>query len=117
MKADNALVTAFILLIKVFTVRGIFERLVAFEQVVFTNESNIDRWKNSRQKAIDSKIGRLEGFMNVVNVPMQVLFFARMVNLSTKCMHHCRKSCSISFILVARLWAYFMFAALSNRCS
>ena len=52
----------------------IFERLVAFEQVVFTNESNIDRWKNSRQKAIDSKIGRLEGFMNVVNVPMQVYF-------------------------------------------
>jgi len=40
--------------------------------VIFTNESNIDRWKNSRQKAVDSNLGRLEGFINRVKVPMQV---------------------------------------------
>eukprot|EP00850_Spirogloea_muscicola_P015554 SM000120S25703 [mRNA] locus=s120:188501:192242:+ [translate_table: standard] len=33
-----------------------------FKLVIFTNESNIDRWTKSRQKAIDSKLGRLEGF-------------------------------------------------------
>lgn len=43
-----------------------------YKLVIFTNESNIDRWKNSRQKAVDSKIGRLKGFMKLVNVPMQV---------------------------------------------
>lgn len=43
-----------------------------YKLVIFTNESNIDRWKNSRQKAIDSKIGRLKGFMKLVNTPMQV---------------------------------------------
>ncbi|MCO5558180.1 hypothetical protein L7F22_011759 [Adiantum nelumboides] len=41
-------------------------------QVIFTNESNIDRWKNNRQKAVDSKIGRLKGFMKLVDAPMQV---------------------------------------------
>lgn len=43
-----------------------------YKLVIFTNESNIDRWKNSRQKAIDSKLGRLEGFIKRVKVPMQV---------------------------------------------
>eukprot|EP00250_Pteridium_aquilinum_P005897 c15917_g1_i1 orf=362-1483(-) len=43
-----------------------------YKLVIFTNESNIDRWKNSRQKAVDSKIGRLEGFMKLVNAPIQV---------------------------------------------
>lgn len=43
-----------------------------YKLVIFTNESNIDRWKNSRQKAVDSKLGRLEGFINRVKVPMQV---------------------------------------------
>lgn len=43
-----------------------------YKLVIFTNESNIERWKNSRQKAVDSKIGRLEGFMQLVKVPMQV---------------------------------------------
>lgn len=41
-------------------------------QVLFTNESNIDRWVNSRQKAIDSKIGRLEGLHSKCGVPMLV---------------------------------------------
>ncbi|KAI5084341.1 hypothetical protein GOP47_0000510 [Adiantum capillus-veneris] len=43
-----------------------------YKLVIFTNESNIDRWKNSRQKAVDSKIGRLKGFMKLVDAPMQV---------------------------------------------
>uniref|UniRef100_A0A0D6R2Q3 PARP-type domain-containing protein n=1 Tax=Araucaria cunninghamii TaxID=56994 RepID=A0A0D6R2Q3_ARACU len=43
-----------------------------YKLVIFTNESNIERWKNSRQKAIDSKVGRLEGFIKRVKVPMQV---------------------------------------------
>ncbi|KAJ7535718.1 hypothetical protein O6H91_12G043600 [Diphasiastrum complanatum] len=43
-----------------------------YKLVIFTNESNIDRWKNSRQKAVDSKLGRLEGFMELVKAPMQV---------------------------------------------
>lgn len=43
-----------------------------YKLVIFTNESNIERWKNSRQKAVDSKIGRLKGFMKLVNAPMQV---------------------------------------------
>ena len=41
-------------------------------QVIFTNESNIDRWKNKRQKAVDSKIGRLNNFIKLVKVPIQV---------------------------------------------
>lgn len=41
-------------------------------QVIFSNESNIERWSKSRQKAVDSKLGRLEAFMKVVEVPMQV---------------------------------------------
>ncbi|XWS10899.1 hypothetical protein CRYUN_Cryun38cG0037900 [Craigia yunnanensis] len=40
--------------------------------VIFTNESNIDRWKNKRQVAVDSKIGRLNNFIKQVKVPMQV---------------------------------------------
>lgn len=43
-----------------------------FKLVIFTNESNIDRWKNSRQKAVDSKIGRLTGFMKLIKAPVQV---------------------------------------------
>ena len=44
-------------------------------QVIFTNESNIDRWKNKRQIAVDSKIGRLSNFIKKVGVPMQVVHF------------------------------------------
>ncbi|EPS71832.1 hypothetical protein M569_02927, partial [Genlisea aurea] len=40
--------------------------------VIFTNEANIDRWKNKRQAAVDSKIGRLENFIKLVKVPIQV---------------------------------------------
>ncbi|KAI8552441.1 hypothetical protein RHMOL_Rhmol06G0267000 [Rhododendron molle] len=43
-----------------------------YKLVIFTNESNIDRWKNKRQVAVDSKIGRLTNFIKHVNVPMQV---------------------------------------------
>ncbi|KEH26631.1 putative phosphoric monoester hydrolase [Medicago truncatula] len=43
-----------------------------YKLVIFTNESNIDRWKNSRQKAVDSKIGRLNQFIEEVKVPIQV---------------------------------------------
>ncbi|KAH7414949.1 hypothetical protein KP509_14G020300 [Ceratopteris richardii] len=43
-----------------------------YKLVIFTNESNIDRWKNSRQKAVDSKIGRLKSFMKLVDAPIQV---------------------------------------------
>nr|XP_024377413.1 polynucleotide 3'-phosphatase ZDP-like isoform X2 [Physcomitrium patens] len=43
-----------------------------YKLVVFTNESNIERWTKSRQKAVDSKVGRLEAFINVVEVPMHV---------------------------------------------
>ncbi|KAI4388255.1 hypothetical protein MLD38_000599 [Melastoma candidum] len=43
-----------------------------YKLVIFTNESNIERWKNKRQVAVDSKIGRLNSFIKVVNVPMQV---------------------------------------------
>uniref|UniRef100_A0A7I4FRT4 PARP-type domain-containing protein n=1 Tax=Physcomitrium patens TaxID=3218 RepID=A0A7I4FRT4_PHYPA len=45
---------------------------VILHEVVFTNESNIERWTKSRQKAVDSKVGRLEAFINVVEVPMHV---------------------------------------------
>ncbi|CAI9088811.1 OLC1v1023248C1 [Oldenlandia corymbosa var. corymbosa] len=43
-----------------------------FKLVIFTNESNIERWKNKRQVAIDSKLGRLESFIKLVGVPIQV---------------------------------------------
>ncbi|GAU19926.1 hypothetical protein TSUD_95310 [Trifolium subterraneum] len=42
-----------------------------YKLVIFTNESNIDRWKNKRQKAVDSKIGRLNQFIEKVKVPIQ----------------------------------------------
>ncbi|XP_060187431.1 polynucleotide 3'-phosphatase ZDP isoform X2 [Lycium barbarum] len=43
-----------------------------YKLVIFTNESNIERWKKSRQAAVDSKIGRLEQFIKVAGVPIQV---------------------------------------------
>ncbi|KAE9617040.1 putative phosphoric monoester hydrolase [Lupinus albus] len=43
-----------------------------FKLVIFTNESNIERWKNKRQAAVDSKVGRLNNFMELVKVPIQV---------------------------------------------
>ncbi|KAG6541792.1 hypothetical protein Mapa_016805 [Marchantia paleacea] len=43
-----------------------------YKLVIFTNESNIDRFTNKRQAAIDSKLGRLKGLMEISNVPMQV---------------------------------------------
>ncbi|KAK8453601.1 hypothetical protein SEVIR_5G312700v4 [Setaria viridis] len=43
-----------------------------YKLVIFTNESNIDRWKNKRQEAIDSKVGRLDNFIECVKVPIQV---------------------------------------------
>lgn len=43
-----------------------------YKLVIFTNESNIERWKNKRQQAVDSKLGRLENFINHVKVPIQV---------------------------------------------
>lgn len=47
--------------------------------MIFTNESNIDRWKNKRQVAVDSKIGRLTNFIKHVKVPMQVCQFGRYI--------------------------------------
>ncbi|KAH0852729.1 hypothetical protein HID58_090796 [Brassica napus] len=49
-----------------------FETVIFLERVIFTNESNIDRWKNKRQAAVDSKIGRLNSFIKRVEVPIQV---------------------------------------------
>ncbi|XAR56464.1 3'(2'),5'-bisphosphate nucleotidase [Bertholletia excelsa] len=43
-----------------------------YKLVIFTNESNIDRWKYKRQVAVDSKIGRLNKFIELVKVPIQV---------------------------------------------
>ncbi|KAM6550332.1 hypothetical protein CsatB_000140 [Cannabis sativa] len=43
-----------------------------YKLVIFTNESNIERWKNKRQVAVDSKIGRLNKFIETVKVPIQV---------------------------------------------
>nr|XP_011460789.1 PREDICTED: polynucleotide 3'-phosphatase ZDP isoform X1 [Fragaria vesca subsp. vesca] len=43
-----------------------------YKLVIFTNEANIERWKNKRQVAVDSKIGRLNDFIKEVNVPIQV---------------------------------------------
>ncbi|KAL2247462.1 UNVERIFIED_CONTAM: Polynucleotide 3'-phosphatase ZDP [Sesamum indicum] len=44
-----------------------------YKLVIFTNESNIERWKNKRQAAVDSKIGRLENFIKLVKVPIQAI--------------------------------------------
>ncbi|GJS00639.1 polynucleotide 3'-phosphatase ZDP [Tanacetum coccineum] len=41
-------------------------------KVIYTNESNIERWKNKRPVVVDSKIGRLDNFINLVEVPVQV---------------------------------------------
>ncbi|KAL2944553.1 Polynucleotide 3'-phosphatase ZDP [Bienertia sinuspersici] len=49
-----------------------FHTIIFLEKVIYTNESNIDRWKNKRQKAVDSKLGRLNNFINLVKVPIQV---------------------------------------------
>ncbi|KAI9083615.1 hypothetical protein K1719_034557 [Acacia pycnantha] len=43
-----------------------------YKLVIFTNESNIERWKNKRQAAVDSKVGRLNNFIKKVKVPIQV---------------------------------------------
>ncbi|KAL6616027.1 hypothetical protein ACP70R_038297 [Stipagrostis hirtigluma subsp. patula] len=43
-----------------------------YKLVIFTNESNIERWKNKRQEAVDSKVGRLDNFIECVKVPIQV---------------------------------------------
>eukprot|EP00271_Cylindrocystis_brebissonii_P003703 TRINITY_DN14962_c0_g1_i1.p1 TRINITY_DN14962_c0_g1~~TRINITY_DN14962_c0_g1_i1.p1 ORF type:complete len:401 (-),score=78.26 TRINITY_DN14962_c0_g1_i1:585-1787(-) len=43
-----------------------------FKIVIFTNESNIDRFVKARQKAVDSKCGRLDGLRSEVGVPFQV---------------------------------------------
>ncbi|XP_014493395.1 polynucleotide 3'-phosphatase ZDP isoform X3 [Vigna radiata var. radiata] len=43
-----------------------------YKLVIFTNESNIERWKNKRQVAVDSKVGRLNNFIERVKVPIQV---------------------------------------------
>ncbi|VFQ83308.1 unnamed protein product [Cuscuta campestris] len=53
-----------------------------YKLVIFTNESNIERWKNKRQTAVDSKIGRLAGFIKLAKVPIQV-FIACGFNAST----------------------------------
>lgn len=52
------------------------EVVLSEQQVVFTNESNIDRFTKARAKAIDSKLGRLKAFMQAVKVPMQVSLLA-----------------------------------------
>ncbi|TVU35179.1 hypothetical protein EJB05_17056 [Eragrostis curvula] len=43
-----------------------------YKLVIFTNESNIERWTNKRQVAVDSKVGRLDQFIECVKVPIQV---------------------------------------------
>ncbi|XP_043715990.1 polynucleotide 3'-phosphatase ZDP isoform X2 [Telopea speciosissima] len=43
-----------------------------YKLVIYTNESNIERWKNKRQLAVDSKLGRLNNFIEHVKVPIQV---------------------------------------------
>lgn len=43
-----------------------------YKLVIFTNESNIERWKNKRQQAVDSKVGRLDNFIECVKAPIQV---------------------------------------------
>nr|AFK35881.1 unknown [Lotus japonicus] len=51
-----------------------------YKLVIFTNESNIERWKKSRQKAVDSKIGRLNNFIEKVKVPIQVFIACGLSN-------------------------------------
>ncbi|KAK3016978.1 hypothetical protein RJ639_005343, partial [Escallonia herrerae] len=50
--------------------RGLYDD--GYKLVIFTNESNIERWKKKRQVAVDSKIGRLNNFISKVKVPIQV---------------------------------------------
>ncbi|KAB2043913.1 hypothetical protein ES319_D01G052300v1 [Gossypium barbadense] len=59
--------------------------------VIFTNESNIDRWKNKRQVAVDSKIGRITNFINKVKVPMQVFIACGISNSGGKAVDPFRK--------------------------
>ncbi|BAB89455.1 putative diphosphonucleotide phosphatase [Oryza sativa (japonica cultivar-group)] len=49
-----------------------FDGCLAKTSVIFTNESNIERWNKKRQQAVDSKIGRLDKFIERVKVPIQV---------------------------------------------
>nr|GEW67720.1 polynucleotide 3'-phosphatase ZDP [Tanacetum cinerariifolium] len=39
-----------------------------YKLIIFTNKSNIERWMNKRQIAVDSKTGRLDSFMMLVEV-------------------------------------------------
>lgn len=76
-------------------------------QVIFTNESNIERWKNKRQQAVDSKVGRLDNFIECVKVPIQVfcepifslIFVLKCVyyvsDRSFHIINHNNKSCSL----------------------
>ncbi|KAH7682410.1 bifunctional polynucleotide phosphatase/kinase protein [Dioscorea alata] len=43
-----------------------------YKLVIFTNEANIERWKNKRQVAVNFKIRMLENFMKLVKLPIQV---------------------------------------------
>ncbi|TXG66726.1 hypothetical protein EZV62_008001 [Acer yangbiense] len=52
-----------------------------YKLVIFTNESNIDRWIKQRQKAVDSKIGRLSNFIKRVKVPIQVVQPAYLIDI------------------------------------
>nr|XP_027064177.1 polynucleotide 3'-phosphatase ZDP-like [Coffea arabica] len=51
-----------------------------YKLVIFTNESNIERWKKKRQVAVDSKIGRIESFIKLVKVPIQVFIACGLSN-------------------------------------
>ncbi|GLT48623.1 hypothetical protein SLA2020_222380 [Shorea laevis] len=55
-----------------------------YKLVIFTNESNIERWKNKRQVAVDSKIGRLNNFIKQVKVPIQVFIACGLSNSDGK---------------------------------
>ncbi|KAJ0046095.1 hypothetical protein Pint_04746 [Pistacia integerrima] len=55
-----------------------------YKLVIFTNESNIERWKNKRQTAVDSKIGRLNNFIKRVKVPIQVFIACGLSNSDGK---------------------------------
>lgn len=41
-------------------------------QVIFTNEATIDMYTKARKRAIDSKIGRLNALLALLEVPVQV---------------------------------------------
>lgn len=62
-----------------------------YKLVIFTNESNIDRWKNKRQVAVDSKLGRLNNFIKKVGVPMQVFIACGMGKSGNKAVDPFRK--------------------------